>query len=80
MVGLTASGRGQDTVFIGGSGQPSVEVHLDALEQVIVAPAPQRRLLMPGERRTEFTRIVPLEAGSSLAAAARAAPSETPRP
>ena len=79
MVGLTASGRGQDTVFIGGSGQTSVEVHLDALEQVIVAPAPQRRLLMPGERRTEFTRIVPLEAGSSLAAAARAAPSETPR-
>lgn len=78
-VGLTASGYGQDTVFIGGSGQPSVEVHLEALEQLSVAPAPRRRLLMPGERRTEFVRIAPLDPGSSLAAAVAAAPSETPR-
>lgn len=79
MVGLTASGYGQDTVFIGGSGQPSVEVHLEALEQVGVAPAPQRRLLMPGERRTEIGRLTPLDAGSSLAAAPREAPGERPR-
>ena len=72
------SARAQETVVIGGSGLPSVEIHLDALDQVAAAPAPQRRLLMPGERRPELGRIAPPDEDPSLAAA-RGAATETPR-
>jgi len=55
--GVGARGYGQETVVIGGSGQPSVEIHLDALDALPAPPAPQRRLLMPGERRQEVGQI-----------------------
>ena len=77
--GVGARAVAQETVVIGGSGLPSVEIHLDALEQVAVAPAPQPRLLMPGERRPDFAGVAPSDVGVNLTAARDPAPAETPR-
>ncbi len=77
--GVSVRGYGQETVVIGGSGLPSVEIHLDALEQVAIAPAPGRRLLMPGERRPAPGRLAPSDEVVSLTAARESAAPETPR-
>ena len=77
--GVGVRGLAQETVVIGGSGLPSVEIHLDALEQVSAAPPSPPRLLMPGERRPELARPAPTDAGVSLTAAREPAAVETPQ-
>ena len=44
-----AAAEAQETVIIGGSGRPPVEVNLDVIEEYGRALSPQRRLLIPGQ-------------------------------
>lgn len=59
LAALAASGAGaQGPVVIGGSGQPSVEIDLDAIQSYGVAPRGERRLLVPGQDRPPGAAIV----------------------
>ena len=77
--GASLRGYAQETVVIGGSGLPSVEIHLEALDQVAVAPITQRRLLMPGERRPVLRSPASDDASATRTAARDTAATETPR-
>ncbi len=75
-----ASAMAQETVIIGGSGLPPVEVHLDVIDAYGVSMAPRRRLLIPGEPRPPLAGTLVLRPPGGRSAPPTPAPKLKPPP